>query len=79
MLVILFDCVFFNILTLVISRWSVHMPVHEQAQSNRACNICNFVVLGFLYGFFVPVFCFPQYFTSNVQFLRKLTELDFGI
>jgi hypothetical protein len=33
-------------------RWlALSSTVHEQAQSNRACNIFNFVVLGFLQGF----------------------------
>ena len=31
--------------------------VHELAQSNRACSICNFVVLDFRYGFLFLVFC----------------------
>jgi hypothetical protein len=33
-------------------RWfALNSTVHEQAQSNRVCNIFNFAVLGFLWGF----------------------------
>jgi hypothetical protein len=31
---------------------ALSITVHEQAKSNRACNIFNIVVLGFLQGFF---------------------------
>jgi hypothetical protein len=34
--------------------------VNEQAQSNRACNIFNFVVLGFLEGFCFLYFMYMQ-------------------
>ena len=38
----------YMIFSYVYYRYNPMQPVHEQALSNRACNICNFVVLGFL-------------------------------
>jgi hypothetical protein len=43
--------------------------VHEQAKSNRACNIFNFAVLGFLYGLTHAIFV--KNYDFNVLLNRK--------
>jgi hypothetical protein len=45
-------------------RLALSSTVHEQAQSNRAYNIVNFAVLGFLKGF-----CFLYFIATSVLFV----------
>jgi hypothetical protein len=54
--------------------YAITTTVHEQAPSNRARNICNFAVLGFLFGFFFSLFlCSHQYYVYLVAVEMRLS------
>ena len=67
----------FSMFNLIIPECCISTAVHEQAQLNRACNICNFVVLGFLREFLFSVFIISIINSFLGHFLCRSTQMGY--